>query len=113
MMNMLSYFFDQIKNNYYFKAYFNSSYLPLSSFAIVVLVMSCCCLLSPNVERRKSIKELKDAIAARDLTILCNNATHVHTLFSIDNLILKNPAKRPYLDKLKQEILNGDLDLST
>ena len=32
---------------------------------------------------------------------------------SLDNLILKNPAKRPYLEKLKQEILNGDLDLST
>ena len=34
-------------------------------------------------------------------------------ILSIDNLILKNPAKRPYLEKLKQEILNGDLDLST
>jgi hypothetical protein len=82
MMNMLSYFLDQIKNNYYFKAFINSSYLPLSSFAIVVFMMSCCCLLSPNVERRKSIKELKDAIAARDLTILCNNATFLLTFFS-------------------------------
>ncbi len=34
-------------------------------------------------------------------------------ILSIDNLILKNPAKRPYLEKLKQEILNGDLDIST
>ena len=74
MMKMLSYFLDQIKNNYYFKAFFNSSYLPLSSFAIIVIIMSCCCVLSPNVERRKSIKELKDAIAARDLTVLCKNA---------------------------------------
>ena len=82
MMNMLSYFLDQIKNNYYFKAFINSSYLPLSSFAIVVFMMSCCCLLSPNMERRKSIKELKDAIAARDLTILCNNATFLLTFFS-------------------------------
>ena len=28
-------------------------------------------------------------------------------------MILKNPTKRPYLEKLKQEILNGDLDLTT
>ena len=35
------------------------------------------------------------------------------TLPSLDNLILKNPAKRPYLDKMKQEILNGELDLSS
>jgi|LauGreDrversion4_2_1035121.scaffolds.fasta_scaffold378462_1 hypothetical protein len=33
--------------------------------------------------------------------------------YHIDNLILKNPSKRPYLEKLKQEILNGDLDLAT
>ena len=80
MMKMLSYFLDQIKNNNYFKAFFNSSYLPLSSFAIIVVMLSCCCLLSPNLERKKSIKELKDAIAARDLSVLC--MTHSYSLFN-------------------------------